>query len=117
MSASELGAPNASADIRWALSMNVNTVAETSLNLKCFTICLCICPDFDGYRAPKMKHWPCKTHSDMLHESRYCKFHDMLVSLRYVHSIRFTICLFISPDLDGTTGTAHSNITFRHFIL
>jgi len=22
----------------------------------CFTICLCVSPDLDGYRAPKMKH-------------------------------------------------------------
>ena len=22
----------------------------------CFTICLCVSPDFDGYKAPKMKH-------------------------------------------------------------
>ena len=27
----------------------------------CFTICLCISPDLDGYRAPKMKYWPRKT--------------------------------------------------------
>ena len=24
----------------------------------CFTICLCISPDLDGNRAPKMKRWP-----------------------------------------------------------
>ena|SRR6056300_1153037 len=29
----------------------------------CFTVCLCISPDFDGYRALKMKHWPRKTHN------------------------------------------------------
>jgi hypothetical protein len=28
---------------------------------KCFTICLCIRPDLDGYRAPKVKHGPRKT--------------------------------------------------------
>ena len=28
-----------------------------------FTICLCVGPNLDGYRAPKMKHWPCKTHN------------------------------------------------------
>jgi hypothetical protein len=28
----------------------------------CFTICLCISPDLDGHRAPKMKYW---THSTL----------------------------------------------------
>jgi hypothetical protein len=26
----------------------------------CFTICLFVSPDLDGYRAPKMKHRPCR---------------------------------------------------------
>jgi hypothetical protein len=42
----------------------------------CFTKCLFISPDLDGYRAPKVKHDTPRT-------------------------IGFTICLFISPDLDG----------------
>jgi len=27
----------------------------------CFTVWLFISPDLDGYRTPKMRHWPCKT--------------------------------------------------------
>jgi hypothetical protein len=49
----------------------------------CFTICLCISPDLDGFTI-------CFGNHDM--------FHDMFGNRV---TICFTICLFISPDLDG----------------
>ena len=57
----------------------------------CFTICLFISPDFDGYRAPKMKYCPTETHKRSLNPNtkppRYVRidmFHDMFHDM-FVH--------------------------------
>jgi hypothetical protein len=48
-----------------------------------FTICLCVGPEFDGYRAQKMKHLPRKTHNRSQIQSRRAagaskhRLHDM----------------------------------------
>ena len=78
-------------------------------------------PDRDGYRAvraPKMKHTPpdpqqvsknkIRSHRTTSAFRHFSMFHDMF-GLRRVqgtkneiwYGICFTICLFISPDLDG----------------
>ena len=56
-----------------------------------FTICLCVSPDFDGYRY--------RAYIDPGHRGhlRYVSRHVCSLVL----TICFTICLFISPDLDG----------------
>ena len=51
----------------------------------CFTICLFISPDFDGYRAPKMKYCPTETHKRSL-----TQIHRVMFA-----SICFTICFTI----------------------
>ena len=67
-----------------------------------FTICLFISPDLDGHRAPKMKYCPRRGHCLTL-SSKYM-FHDMFIYpliRTKPYAICFTICLCISPDLDG----------------
>jgi hypothetical protein len=88
----------------------------------CFTTCLCISPDFDGYQGNKNEtstpRGPRKDFVAGLFVTLTINFHDMFV--HHVHgmfhgmfvyqsvlrrSICFTICLCISPDLDGNRGT------------
>jgi hypothetical protein len=77
---------------------------QLSQPVLCFTICLCISPDLDGYRYQGNKNetltprdrfiggWPASL------KQRTVSFEALLpVSF----TICFTICLFISPDLDG----------------
>ena len=90
--------------------------------------------DIDGYRAPsdtEMFHdmfvtmWGCY---DMFHDmflryvSRYVcslvrlrQVNDIFIhNTRYVSAICFTVCLFVSPDLDGNTMIGHPEL-FRAF--
>jgi hypothetical protein len=62
----------------------------------CFTMCLCISPDLDGFKAlnENVSRYVC-WYVCFTVCFTIC-FTVCLVS-RYV----FTICLFISPDLDG----------------
>jgi hypothetical protein len=70
----------------------------------CFTICLCISPDLDGSRGTT-KMCPEK-------HTRYVSRYVCSLVRTYTGkghpkqgTICFTICLFISPDLDGNRGT------------
>ena len=67
----------------------------------CFTVCLFISPDLDGYRASLTLRDPeiCKVptpkyEAAALHEHLSTGYPSLT-------TICFTICLFISPDLDG----------------